>query len=78
MGLPSGQQVARLMGVTPLTNAQLWQNHRIEVTIPIPTSGPVANVVQGPARVRRGEPEPQGSSSPIRNGAARPRCGSTS
>ena len=25
MGLPSGQQVARLMGVTPLTNAQLWQ-----------------------------------------------------
>ena len=23
MGLPSGQQVARLMGVTPLTNAQL-------------------------------------------------------
>jgi hypothetical protein len=46
MGLPSGQQVARLMGVTPLTNAELWQNHRIEVKIPIPTSGPGANVVQ--------------------------------
>ena len=48
MGLPSGQQVARLMGVTPLTNDQLWQNHRIEVKIPIPTSGtnPPANVVQ--------------------------------
>jgi hypothetical protein len=35
MGLPSGQQVARLMGVTPLTNAQLSRNHRIKVTIPI-------------------------------------------
>jgi hypothetical protein len=53
MGLPSGQQVARLMGVTPLTNAQLWQSHRIEVKIPIPTAEPtpfgtkaVANVVQ--------------------------------
>ena len=46
MGLPSGQQVARLMGVTPLTNDQLRKNHRIEVTIPIPTSGnPSANVV---------------------------------
>src|SRR5215217_3405362 len=31
MGLPSGQQVARLMGVTPLTPTQLWTNHRIEV-----------------------------------------------
>ena len=46
MGLPSGQQVARLMGVTPLTNAQLWQDHRIEVEIPIPTSGTGANVVK--------------------------------
>jgi hypothetical protein len=46
MGLPSGQQVARLMGVTPLTNAQLWKNHRIEVKIPIPTSGIGANVVE--------------------------------
>ena len=53
MGLPSGQQVARLIGVTPLTNEQLWSNHRIEVKIPIPTaeptpfgSGPVANIVQ--------------------------------
>jgi hypothetical protein len=44
MGLPSGQQVARLMGVTPLTNAQLSQNHRIEVTIPIANS--VVNVVR--------------------------------
>jgi hypothetical protein len=35
MGLPSGQQVARLMGVTPLTNDQLSQNHRIQVTVPI-------------------------------------------
>jgi Animal haem peroxidase/TAT (twin-arginine translocation) pathway signal sequence len=45
MGLPSGQQVARLMGVTPLTNDQLSYNHRIRVTIPIPTSGTGANVV---------------------------------
>jgi hypothetical protein len=35
MGLPSGQQVARLMGETPLTHAQLWQSHRIDVRIPI-------------------------------------------
>jgi hypothetical protein len=41
MGLPSGQQVARLMGVTPLTPTQLWTNHRIEVEIPI-----VGNVVK--------------------------------
>ena len=34
MGLPSGQQVARLMGVTPLTNGQLSQNYRIEVRVP--------------------------------------------
>jgi hypothetical protein len=46
MGLPSGQQVARLMGVTPLTRAQLSQSHRIEVKIPIDSSGPTANVVQ--------------------------------
>ena len=46
MGLPSGQQVARLMGVTPLAYEQLWQNHRIEVTVPIPTTGPNANVVK--------------------------------
>ena len=46
MGLPSGQQVARLMGVTPLTPTQLWTNHRIEVEIPIPTSGTGANVVK--------------------------------
>jgi hypothetical protein len=46
MGLPSGQQVARVMGVTPLTNAQLWQDHRIEVKTPIATSGSGANVVE--------------------------------
>jgi hypothetical protein len=33
------------MGVTPLTNAQLAYNHRIKVTIPIPTNGTGANVV---------------------------------
>ena len=50
MGLPSGQQVARLMGVTPLTNAQLARNYRIKVTVPIQNNtvnviseGPVAN-----------------------------------
>jgi hypothetical protein len=35
MGLPSGQQVARLMGVNPLSNAELSQNRRIHVHIPI-------------------------------------------
>src|SRR5215212_5452529 len=50
MNLPSGQQVAKLMGVTPLSNAQLSQNYRINVTIPIKNNkvnviseGPVAN-----------------------------------
>jgi hypothetical protein len=50
MNLPSGQQVARLMGVTPLTNTQLSQNYRINVTIPISknkvnviSEGPVPN-----------------------------------
>jgi hypothetical protein len=38
MGLPSGQQVARLMGVTPLTPAQLYQSHRIYVRVPIVNS----------------------------------------
>jgi hypothetical protein len=46
MGLPSGQQVARKMGVTPLTRAQLSQSHRIEVKIPIASTGPTANVVE--------------------------------
>jgi Animal haem peroxidase/TAT (twin-arginine translocation) pathway signal sequence len=41
VGLPSGQQVAREMGVEPLTNAQLSQNHRIHVKVPI-----VGNVVE--------------------------------
>jgi Animal haem peroxidase/TAT (twin-arginine translocation) pathway signal sequence len=35
VGLPSGQQVAREMGVEPLTNADLSQNHRIHVKVPI-------------------------------------------
>jgi hypothetical protein len=50
MGLPSGQQLARQMGLTPLTNAQLSQNYRINVTIPISknkvnviSEGPVPN-----------------------------------
>jgi hypothetical protein len=43
MGLPSGQQVARLTGVTPLTPAQLSQSHRIHVQIPI--VGGVVNVL---------------------------------
>ncbi len=34
------------MGVTPLTNEQLWQNHRIEVKIPIATEGQFKNVVE--------------------------------
>ena len=54
MGLPSGQQVARLMGVTPLTPAQLWTNHRIKVT------DPDRRQRGGSSRIRRGEPEPQG------------------
>jgi len=33
------------MGVTPLTNAQLGQNYRIKVNVPIPTTGTGANVV---------------------------------
>ena len=46
MGLPSGQQVARLMGVTPLSNSQLSYDHRINVVIPIPTTGTGANEVK--------------------------------
>ena len=46
MGLPSGQQVARLMGVTPLTNEQLWRTRSIEVKIPIATEGQFKNVVE--------------------------------
>jgi hypothetical protein len=41
VGLPSGQAVAEAMGETPLTNAQLSQNHRIYVRVPI-----VGNVVE--------------------------------
>ena len=53
VGLPSGQQVARLMGVTPLTNAQLSQNHRIEIEWPI-----IDNKVTAEASVHRGEHAP--------------------
>ena len=77
MGLPSGQQVARLMGVTPLTNAQLSDNYRIKVTIPIPTIGPGANVVNVIAEGL----VPNDSlrqSSPFPSGKARRRFGSTS
>jgi hypothetical protein len=52
MGLPSGQQVAKLMGVTPLTNTQLGQNYRINVTIPI---------VKNKVNVISEGPEPNGS-----------------
>ena len=41
MRLPSGQQIARLMDVTPLTAAELWTSHRIDVRVPI-----VGNVVE--------------------------------
>jgi Animal haem peroxidase/TAT (twin-arginine translocation) pathway signal sequence len=41
MGLPSGQQVARLMGVTPLTSSQLWTDRSIKVRIPIASSNVV-------------------------------------
>jgi hypothetical protein len=61
MGLPSGQQVARLMGVTPLTNAQLSRNYRYKVTIPIENNvvniiseGEVANE---PLRLELAKPE---------------------
>jgi Animal haem peroxidase len=46
LGLPSGQQVARLMSVPPLSNAQLSWNHRIYVRIPIATEGPNKNRVE--------------------------------
>jgi hypothetical protein len=35
MNLPSGQQVARLMGVKPLTNAELSQSRQLAVKIPV-------------------------------------------
>ena len=41
MRLPSGQQIARLMDVTPLTDEELYTDHRIEVRVPI-----VGNVVE--------------------------------
>jgi hypothetical protein len=57
MGLPSGQQVARLLGVTPLTNEQLSWNHRMYVRIPIvnntvevlkPPDAPIESDVENP------------------------------
>ena len=41
MRLPSGQQIARLMDVTPLTDEELYTDHRIEARVPI-----VGNVVE--------------------------------
>ena len=41
MRLPSGQQIAQLMDVTPLTDEELYTDHRIEVRVPI-----VGNVVE--------------------------------
>ena len=35
MGLPSGQQVARMMDVRELSNAELSENHHIEIEWPI-------------------------------------------
>jgi hypothetical protein len=35
MGLPSGQQVARLMGLTPLSNDELAQNRKLVVKMPV-------------------------------------------
>ena len=62
------------MGVAPLTNAQLYADHRIKVKIPIASSN---NVEVKSARV---EVENQ-SLKPVfadPDGTARPRCGSTS
>jgi hypothetical protein len=41
MGLPSGEKVARLMGVTPLTATQLRTDRSIKVKIPIASSNVV-------------------------------------
>ena len=57
MNLPSGQQVAKLMGVTPLTNAQLSWNHRIPVHIPI--VGNKVAVKTPPGEYDEGKPKPQ-------------------
>ena len=40
MGLPSGERVAKAMGVTPLTPTQLYTDRSIKVTIPIASSRP--------------------------------------
>jgi hypothetical protein len=42
VGLPSGQQVAQLMGETPLTDDELSQNHRIEIEWPIVDNNVIA------------------------------------
>ena len=67
MGLPSGQQVARLMGVTPLTPTQLWTDHSIKVKIPIASS----NVVE-PLGERRWRTRASSRFSPMRTGPANP------
>ena len=54
MGLPSGQQVARLMGVTPLTPTQLWTESPYQGADPDRRQRG-----EGPPGVRRAEPEPQ-------------------
>ena len=38
MGLPSGERLAKLMGVTPLTPTQLYTDRSIKVTAPIASS----------------------------------------
>ena len=79
MGLPSGQQVARLMGVTPLTNAQLWTEPPHQGEHPDCRQQVGARRSEGGLeRVRRGRTRASRRSSPIRSGAARRRCGSTS
>jgi hypothetical protein len=52
VGLPSGQQVARGMGVTPLTNDELSKNHRIEIEWPI-----VGNQVKAKTRFIEDNPK---------------------
>jgi hypothetical protein len=57
MGLPSGQQVARLMGVTPLSNAELSKNHRIYVKAPIDEVTNLVEIVTPPGEFD--EPNPK-------------------
>jgi hypothetical protein len=52
VGLPSGQQVARMMGETPLSNDELSKNHRIEIDWPI-----VGNQVKAKTRYIEDNPK---------------------